>query len=102
MKESTLPVIVNILGKEYKISCGHDERKELINSAQQLDQQMMEIRDSGKVIGNERIAVMAALNIAHELNLLHKQGHFSGNAELGFVDHVTALRHKIESVLDKS
>ena len=96
MKE-TLPVTLNIFGKEYKIACSQDEREDLILSAQLLDQQMTEIRDSGKVIGTDRIAVMAALNITHELKALQKQSQFSGH---GLGEHLAALRHKIESVLD--
>ncbi|MES9858609.1 MAG: cell division protein ZapA [Sedimenticola sp.] len=67
MSENTLPVNVRILGKEYRIACDPDEENSLISSARLLDQKMREIRASGKVIGTDRIAVMAALNLAHEL-----------------------------------
>ncbi len=60
-------VVLKILGKEYKIICTKDEQADLISSAQQLDQQMREIRLSGKVSGGERVAVLAALNLTHEL-----------------------------------
>ena len=99
MKGTTEPITLVIFGKEYKIACAKNEREDLMTSAQQLDQQMMEIRDSGRVSGSDRIAVMAALNIAHELKLLQKQGHYSDH---GLGEHIAALRHKIESVLDKS
>lgn len=58
---------VSILGKSYRVSCSDDERDELLEAVAYLDRRMREIRESGKVIGGERIAVMAALNIAHEL-----------------------------------
>lgn len=58
---------VNILGKSYRVSCADDERDELLEAVAYLDRRMREIRETGKVIGAERIAVMAALNIAHEL-----------------------------------
>ena len=60
-------VTVNILDKEYQVACPAEQEAELIVSAKYLDKQMRGIRDSGKVIGLERIAVMAALNISHEL-----------------------------------
>ena len=60
-------VTVNILDKDYQVSCPTEQEAELIVSASYLDKQMRSIRENGKVIGLERIAVMAALNISHEL-----------------------------------
>ncbi|MEM1114091.1 MAG: cell division protein ZapA [Pseudomonadota bacterium] len=60
-------VTVTILDKEYQVACPEEQEAELVVSAKYLDKQMRGIRDSGKVIGLERIAVMAALNISHEL-----------------------------------
>ncbi|MFC6633317.1 cell division protein ZapA [Microbulbifer taiwanensis] len=60
-------VTVSILDKEYRVACSEDERAELQASARLLHERMSRIRSSGSVIGLERIAVMAALNIAHEL-----------------------------------
>lgn len=60
-------VSVNILDKEFQVSCGADEVDALTASARHLDEQMQVIRDAGKVVGLDRIAVMAALNISHEL-----------------------------------
>ncbi len=60
-------VTVKILDKEYQVACPADQEAELLVSAKYLDKQMRTIRDTGKVIGLERIAVMAALNISHEL-----------------------------------
>lgn len=58
---------VSIMGREFRVACPEDEQEELLSAVSYLDRKMREIRDSGKVIGVERIAIMAALNIAHEL-----------------------------------
>ena len=58
---------VHIMGKEYMVACSEEERSALQASADYLDKKMREIRDTGKVIGTDRIAVMAALNITYEL-----------------------------------
>ncbi|WP_414154577.1 cell division protein ZapA [Pseudomonas sp. BNK-43-a] len=68
---SSNSVTVQILDKEYSIICPPEERNNLVGVARYLDGKMREIRSSGKVIGADRIAVMAALNITHEL--LHRQ-----------------------------
>jgi len=58
---------VTILGRDFKIACKDDERTELSEAVALLDRRMRDIRDGGKVSGTDRIAMMAALNIAHEL-----------------------------------
>ncbi|HEX6136105.1 MAG TPA: cell division protein ZapA [Casimicrobiaceae bacterium] len=63
----TVTLDVSILGRELKVACKEGEREELTQAVAMLDQRMREIRDGGKVSGAERIAVMAALNIAHDL-----------------------------------
>src|SRR5690625_6482625 len=60
-------VVVQILDKDYQVSCPPEERNALLQSAQLLDERMRTIRRGGAVIGLERIAVMAALNLSHEL-----------------------------------
>ena len=69
-------VSVRILEKEYHVACPAEERAALLNSAEYLNGKMREIRDSGKVVGHERIAIMAALNIAHELLAVRVGGGF--------------------------
>ena len=69
---------VKILDKEYQVACPEDQEAQLLVSAKYLDTQMRNIRDSGKVIGLERIAVMAALNISYEL--LQASEHASSDA----------------------
>ena len=73
MSEMYAHVSVKILEKEYQISCKADERTALLDSAESLNKKMREIRDSGKVVGLDRIAVMAALNMAHELLLVESK-----------------------------
>ncbi len=58
---------VTILDREFRVACPDDERAELLDAVAYLDKKMREIRDAGKIASVERIAIMAALNIAHEL-----------------------------------
>ncbi len=97
MNKNFQAVPVTIMGKEYKIACDSDERDELIHSAQQLDEQMRRIRDSGKVNGADRIAVMAALNLAHELCMLKNQNEILSRR---LNESLTYMSQKIENVLE--
>ncbi len=74
MKETRDGVTVTILGKEFMVACPEDERAALVAAAGYLDKKMRAIQASGKVMGTERTAVMAALNIAHELLELRGRG----------------------------
>jgi cell division protein ZapA len=58
---------VTIMGREFRVTCPDEERKGLLEAVTYLDKKMREIRDSGKIVSSERIAIMAALNITHEL-----------------------------------
>lgn len=71
MNEQFAQVSVRILDKEYQFACPPSERTDLLDSAEALNAKMREIRDSGRVVGLDRIAVMAALNMANDL--LHAQ-----------------------------
>ena len=73
MNNKIQAVNLMILGKEYRVACEEDDQESLIQSAHQLDVQMRKMRDSGKINGAERVAVMAALNLAHELQMLKIQ-----------------------------
>ncbi len=90
-------VNVKILEKEYQISCPADERKALIDSAELLNTKMREIRDSGKVVGLDRIAVMAALNMANDLILANGVG---ARLESEAKGKLRAMRERVESALD--
>lgn len=67
MSNNTVPVTVRIADKEYKISCPEGEHEALMSSARRVSEDMKKISEGGKALGAERIAVMAALNIANEL-----------------------------------
>jgi len=71
MTDPYAQVSVRILDKEYQVACPASERTDLLDSAEILNAKMLEIRDSGRVVGLDRIAVMAALNMANDL--IHAQ-----------------------------
>jgi cell division protein ZapA len=89
-------VTVHIMDKEYCISCPPEERSNLEGAAHYLDSRMREIRSSGKVIGAERVAVMAALNITHEL--LHKHDRLDEQANSAR-EHVRNLLERVDGAL---
>lgn len=66
MANANTQVTVRILERDYQVACAADEREALLKAADYLSRQMAEVRDSGRVVGMERIAVMVALNLAHE------------------------------------
>ncbi|MEK1941483.1 MAG: cell division protein ZapA [Pseudomonas sp.] len=84
-------VTVHILDKDYCIACPADERANLESAARYLDGKMREIRSGGKVIGADRVAVMAALNITHDL--LHKQQRLDQD--------VSSTRAHVRDLLDR-
>jgi cell division protein ZapA len=67
VNQEPTPVTVRILDKDYQIACQPEEQDGLLASARHVDERMREIRKGGRVIGTDRIAVMAALNLAYEL-----------------------------------
>lgn len=87
-----IPVTVRIMEKEYKISCPEGEHEPLIASAKHVNENMQKIRDGGKALGAERIAVMAAINIAHEL--MNTGGSDNKTSE------VTASIDKLQQLVD--
>jgi cell division protein ZapA len=91
-------VSVRILDKDYFVACPKEERSDLIDSAAFLNSRMKEIRDTGKVVGADRIAVMAALNIANEMLRQRDRDHGSQN-ELG--GRIKTLRERVETALQK-
>lgn len=93
-----LTVTLHILDKEYRVSCPPEERSNLEQAARHLDSTMRDIRNSGKVIGVERIAVMAALNISHEmLTGNHDQSGTSNEQQEQISDLVKRLDQALES-----
>ncbi len=92
----SIAVTVQILEKEYRIACPAEERDNLLASAQRLNVAIQEIRDSGKVVGADRIIVMAALNITHEL-LQHHSQKDGTTQSLG--QRIKVLQHKVDGAL---
>jgi cell division protein ZapA len=99
MTDRMARVSVRILEKEYQVACLPEERSELLDSAEYLNAKMKEIRDAGNIVGLDRIAVMAALNLAHELLKLRSQGEVIGGSA---TQRVRQMRERVESALAKS
>ena len=91
-------VSVRILEKEYHVACPAEERAALLDSAEYLNQKMREIRDSGKVVGLDRIAVMAALNITNDLLL--SRGRDEG-VDTDLAGRLKTMRERVESALTR-
>ncbi|MDJ0940439.1 MAG: cell division protein ZapA [Woeseiaceae bacterium] len=96
MSESQAMVSVRILDKEYQVACPASERTDLLDSAEVLNAKMREIRDSGRIVGLDRIAVMAALNMANDL--LHAQAR-DKEIEGDISDRLKSISDRVESAL---
>jgi len=92
---------VTILGKEFVVACAEDERAALIAAAAHLDRKMREIQASGKVIGTERSAIMAALNLAHELLALRAELQSRAGVPADVNQKLRFLQSKIDAVLQQ-
>jgi cell division protein ZapA len=91
-------VEVSLLGRTYRVACEEGERESLMQAVAYLDAKMSEIRSAGKVTGAERIAVMAALNVAHELLSVRLGAGFDvGKAKR----RITAIESKIDAAIAK-
>ncbi|PHS73179.1 MAG: cell division protein ZapA [Cycloclasticus sp.] len=90
-------VSVTILDKEYRVSCTEDERRGLESSARFLDEKMQAIKHSGRIVGLDRIAVMAGLNITHDL--LNEDKKKDGLA-LGINEKIIALQNKLDFAIN--
>jgi len=96
MTEMFAHVNIKILEKEYQFACPAEEKADLLTSAELLNAKMREIRDSGKVVGLDRIAVMAALNMANDLI---QSNDVTETLEGSAKDRVQAMREQVESAL---
>ena len=96
MSSDRKAVSVDILDKSYQVACPPEEQPALLASARHLDRQMRQIRASGKVIGLERIAVMAALNITNDM--LQKSDEAAAG---GAHDHMVRLNQKLDDALQR-
>jgi cell division protein ZapA len=91
-------VQVNILEKDYQIACPPEQQAALLNAARYLDEQMRNIRSTGKVIGLERIAVMAALNITHRF-LDNESAEHASESEAD--EKLRRINHRLEDALQR-
>jgi cell division protein ZapA len=96
---SEAPVSVSILDREFLIGCTPEEKPGLVAAASYLDAKMREIRNNARAAGVDRIAVMAALNIAHELIQLRQHNDSDSGA---LAQHLQMLRAKLDGVLATS
>jgi cell division protein ZapA len=91
-------ITVNLLGREFRVGCPEGEEKQLTAAVEHLNRKLKEVRDTGKVVGNERIAIMAALNIAHEL--VSNQGKSPSGAENAAIRRrIAAMQETLDSAL---
>ena len=99
MANEPTPVTVTILDKEYRVACPPEEKASLVQSARYLDEKMREIRSRGRTVGNDNLAVMAALNIAHEM----LQGKDSTDqADKTINTRIKNIQNKIEAALSSA
>ena len=95
---------VTLLGREFKVACRESERTELLEAVAFLDRRMRDIRDAGKVSGTDRIAVMAALNIAHDLLRARRGARVDGAVGDTPIDDDAARRRisAMQAVIDQT
>ncbi len=91
MSRDSVPVTIQIMGNDYRISCPEREREALTEAGSHLDAKMQEIRNTGKAIGVERVAVIAALNISYELLKL----------KADIAQHDAQVHYRLEALLDE-
>lgn len=98
MSQEPKPVNIKILDKDYLISCNDEEREQLYTAAKYLNNKLQELKNSGKVIGTERIAVMAALNITSEyLAYRQENNDYTHNVDIA----IRRIQDKISEALTK-
>lgn len=97
MSAETARVSVRILEKEYQFACPSEEQDDLVRSAEYLNARMKQIRDTGSVVGTDRIAVMAALNLANDLL---KGRNRDESQEMRLEMRLKTLRERVESALE--
>ena len=101
VSDKVVPVTITVLGKEFQIACLENEYDSLIDSAHYLDNKMIETRDHARITGIDRIAIITALNISHEL--LNEQAHNAREHGGPAVDQkLIELQDKIDQILDQA
>ena len=97
MTERLSRVSIRILEKEYQVACLPEERSALLDSAEYLNARMREIRDTGNVVGLDRVAVIAALNLSNELLKMRARE----EAPVETTRRIRQMRERVESALDQ-
>ena len=93
---------ISLLGREFRVACPEGEERQLLAAADYLNRKLKEVRDTGKVVGNERIAIMAALNIAHE-SMSNPVNGASGGSSLDAASirrRIASLQETLDSALE--
>ena len=107
-------ITLNVMGREFRVAAGEGEERQLLASVDLLNKKMKEIRESGKVVGNERIAILVALNIAHEhlqaqqgatTKAAHKTAHSAPNHTQNIsvdAEYVKRRMREMEGMIEKA
>jgi len=91
---------INLMGREFRVGCPEGEERQLLASVDYLNRKLKEVREVGKVVGNERIALMAALNVAHELLAQQRSPEAAGSVDTsGIKRRIVAMQETVESAL---
>lgn len=90
---------IQILGRDFRVACPEGEEKQLLSSVEYVNRRMRELRDTGKITGNERIAIMAALNIAHEFLSQRPGKPAAGVDGADFRRRIAAMQETLDSAL---
>ncbi|MGB0847598.1 MAG: cell division protein ZapA [Thiolinea sp.] len=103
MSNQIVPVNVHIFGKEYPVACPPGQEDGLRKSAIRVDEEMRKIRESGKVVGTDRIAVMVALNLAHELLLANGADALMpvGDTDTASQQRISQIQQDIDAALER-
>ena len=91
----TIPVTVRILEKEYKISCPQGEHESLLESARNVNENMQLVRKGGKALSADRVAVMAAINIAHDLVKTNQKP----NLDMSLISKIDQMQISVDRML---
>ena len=92
---------ISLMGREFRVACPEGEEKQLMASVDYLNRKLKEVRDTGKVTGNERIAIMAALNIAHEMMSNNGKGNSAAASfdASAYKRRILAMQETLDSAL---
>ena len=100
LRDKSGAVTISLLGREFRVGCPEGEQKQLQASVEYLNRKMKEVRDTGKVVGNERIAIMAALNIAHEFMSNGSKAGSAQSVDNGSIKRrILAMQETLDSAL---